>query len=407
MRHLFLFFITISAFGQNVLKAEIYNNLKPRKSIVLDTGSFTFTGLEMKDIEGEIWLDARKAKSLTLNNCRFERNKKGKGIAVLVHCSLTITNSLMRNMWCGIQIAGNGNTCDIQKNTFENLRYGLWLREGAHPFANFRCNVFKHTLAASGGTDNLGTGLYVGAQGSPSVAPSITGNIGGNGNQSIGNPNPNANVWPKDPNNTTQSPSNWVSIQKPDAGGQLTYFGYSNEVIGTVYPQSLPNRVFVDPYRSAKSPYFIKNWCDAYHGGNVNSCYTVPTNFLNASSKPWQDSWDAVCENLGDDFEFFARQAVAGDTIGEEKPGSNQSVLGNPIPNPSAGKTYIPVLWLHERGNLQVFELTSGKVVASKPIRQGRQMVEFELSSWPSGVYGYRLEGEGKCPEPKKLIIIH
>ena len=78
---LFLFF-PFCLQAQRLLKAGVYNDLKPKEALVLDTGTFTFIGLEMKGLGKELWLDARKAKSITLVNCQFEGT--GKETAILL-----------------------------------------------------------------------------------------------------------------------------------------------------------------------------------------------------------------------------------------------------------------------------------------------------------------------------------
>jgi len=184
----------------------------------------------------------------------------------------------------------------------------------------------------------------------------------------------------------------------------LNYFNYSNEFIGKVFPDDLnnANRVDLKPFRVAKSPKAVLDWCTLNHPSDPN-CSSNPSTYID-----WHSDWTAVCNNLDTDVDYFPlRMAVRSSITANANLEKMEPMLGDPLPNPASGKTYIPVFWTKEKGELVVFEISTGRQKESKLIQKGRQMVEFELSSWPSGVYGYRLEGEGKCPEPKKLIIIH
>jgi hypothetical protein len=53
-----------------------------------------------------------------------------------------------------------------------------------------------------------------------------------------------------------------------------------------------------------------------------------------------------------------------------------------------------------------VFELGTGKKVMLQALGSGKQNIILDLSTLSAGVYGYRLEGNCPCPEPKKLIVV-
>jgi len=250
MRYLLLFFISISAYGQQVLKAGVYRNLKPTAPIVLDTGSFTFTGLVFKSPIGgfrgpgfsglngkEVLLDASKAREITLLNCIFQGEDQ-KGIALQSAIEKT---TVIQCRFSGLRVgilanqkqAGKGkemvSILSVTSNTFQNLRYGVWLQAGTHTLSDFRCNQFVHTLT---GVNNAGVGLYIGGNLLGQAVPALGGVIGDNGLP--GNEKPNGNVWPVapqpfsstpwpvPPGNTLTpdqllagwvSPTNWTSIR--------------------------------------------------------------------------------------------------------------------------------------------------------------------------------------------------
>lgn len=71
MKYMLFFLVSISAYGQKLLKAGVYNDLKPKEALVLDTGTFTFIGCAFSPSPLEwpgVRLDCRKAKSITLVN---------------------------------------------------------------------------------------------------------------------------------------------------------------------------------------------------------------------------------------------------------------------------------------------------------------------------------------------------
>ena len=108
MKCFLLFLVSFSAYGQRLLKAGVYKSLKTTEPIVLDTGTFTFIGLEMSCIVPPsgargpelVWLDGRKAKQLILFNCVFEGT--GKEIAILNSGDLRVSNCSFENMGEGI-----------------------------------------------------------------------------------------------------------------------------------------------------------------------------------------------------------------------------------------------------------------------------------------------------------------
>lgn len=297
----------------------------------------------------------------------------------------------------GIRLEGTDSdflVTDISRNTLSDNGTSLLLHSGNYSLS-MGCNIFQTDDAT------YRIGLHLGN----AVALENDG-IGGNGVDP--SPNPNANIWPRKPGvNPVTSPDNWISIKKPDVGGLIYYYKYSNEFLGTVEPELGSNYIFPSPHKSAKSPKFVRDWCEATFSGNqiqIDECIGDPMN-----TAGWNSQWVSVCGNLDDETEYFgARQAVLNNTTTSiVESNKDQIFLGEPFPNPSNQTTTIDLNWPKEKGTLVVFEMGSGKLVWESEIGKGRQKLQVPVNKLASGVYGYRLEGECPCPEPKRLIVIH
>lgn len=306
----------------------------------------------------------------------------------------TLEGITFRNLDFGYFNEGVTGSLSIQGNTFENNTHSIYLNGGLIAL-ELRCNQFITDDALARVGLRIGSGVTIENDG-----------IGGNGTDP--NPNPNANIWPRKPNTTSaESPDNWVSIQKPDAGGELFYHRYTNEFIGYYEPNSGLNQIQVPASLTAKSPKAVREWCETTFSGNqtqITACIADPMNMAG-----WNSDWVAVCDNLDDQTEYFpARQAVAnGTTASLTQSTKNQIYLGDPIPNPSRETATIELNWPKEKGTLVVFELGTGKAVWQANLVSGRQNITVPVKAFSVGVYGYRLEGDCPCPEPKRLIVIH
>jgi len=101
--------------GQKVLKAGTYQSLKPTESIVLDTGNFTFIGLEMSALSPLrgfgglefIMIDARVARSIEMIDCQIAGNGTETGLRI-GEGKATITNGLFDNLAIAIWAEGKG-----------------------------------------------------------------------------------------------------------------------------------------------------------------------------------------------------------------------------------------------------------------------------------------------------------
>lgn len=294
-------------------------------------------------------------------------------------------------------------------NTFSSNGTGIYLDNGTFNL-ELRCNIFETD-------ENLNEEERVGLQMGETAV--IVGNkIGGNGG--IDQPLPNANIWPwvwdgTAPNQTKESPANWTSISKMDAGSLLDYFHYTNEIVDRVFPSSGAYRVRKSPNLSAASPKVVKTWCETHYPALTNeqlylACLADPTDPV-LTGEAWDIQTQGVpsCyELLDDEVDYFARQAVSQNTTQVNVRASQmQGYLGEAEPNPSSRTCSIPIIWNQDKGKLVVFDLASGKEVWSRLVATGRQKIEIDVSKLASGVYGYRLEGDCPCPEPKRLVVVH
>jgi hypothetical protein len=204
----FVLFSLIPAFSQGQsLAPGIHRNLKPTQPLVLDTGSFTFIGLEMQNLGKGIWLDARKAREVVLLQCRFSSgNMQGKGVlssgnlkvrrcsfsnleqallqetapgtrlAVEVSHNLFIDNraaiSLQRSVkmvsqYPRIPNSPNGLKPTFSGNRFTNCIYGLAI--GLNPAAAANQVVVDGCTF----TNNVGTGILFSGSGVKSVQNAV------------------------------------------------------------------------------------------------------------------------------------------------------------------------------------------------------------------------------------------
>lgn len=89
---------------------------------------------------------------------------------------------------------------------------------------------------------------------------------------------------------------------------------------------------------------------------------------------------------------------------------NGQLVLGDAMPNPTAGTSKIPVyIPLTHIGAiiLQIFDLTGRAILWQTELNQtGSQLIEVSLKELPPGVYGYSLVDKGKRVGNRKLVII-
>lgn len=354
---------------------------------MLDTGSYTFIGLEMKDLGKGIWLDGRKAKSLTLVGCRFEG--KGKGLGVLIGKRADIQFCSFIQLETGVQFSSlkDGVGFDsigkvhIRSNHFWGNYTSVFLEKGKVE-VDFYCNYFSPGLRENA------IGIYFGK-----ALQLLFGELNGDG--AMGNKMPGGNVWPKK-RNQFESPLGWVSLWNENPSNALSYNRYIQEFVGTVFPITGKNAWRIMGDRLAPTPWYIRDFCIKQFPNN-------PEGFRQCIFNP-QDAPDNL-NNLLPDFCYTYDDPIfpEPDPYGIEE----ESILGDAVPNPSKETATISLNWPKEKGTLILFELGSGKVVWKNQVTKGKTKIDVPVKSFSAGVYGYRLEGDCPCPEPKRLVVVN
>ena len=391
----FLILITYSqtCTAVRLLHAGTYHNLKTNEPLVLDTGNFSFIGLKMNGLGSKSWIDGRKATRIRFSNCFFKGNNAGT--AILTSNNLTILDSCYflnlesALVFCVADPNSQNDSIRIFRSTFFNNQTSVYLKSGninlelrENDFSNLS-SLWKETI-----------GLRIGKK------ATIHNNLGGEG--TFFSPLPCGNLWPtlKMQKNTN---SKWTSIHFDSLTNQVSYFRFKNELVGSIYPLYSHWFSIIETKWEAKGNLDAKDWCLQFPDSIIYKCKTKTL-----EQSGWPSNHVVVIQNKEIKWPTITGQFRSGrkETLKADL-SEFDSEIGDPIPNHTSGKTYIPVFWTKEKGELVIFESSTGREKERKAIFKGRQMVEFNIQAWPSGVYGYRLEGEGKCPEPKKLIIIH
>ena len=267
---------------------------------------------------------------------------------------------------------------------------------------------------------------------------SLVGNrIGGNNQNNTGPPN--SNYFPRIINSTTQEIEpfpNYFSVWN-ESENQIDYFNYFNENLGRYFPDNVSTSNHILPVTQTDITITRKNledWCKEVPStatqpnwkgngqvtfNNSDDCREMELSEL-ATLKGAQlipNKWVLACDGGALDNIAFPipsqRPAQANEetillvnALQENKP-----YLGQSIPNPSENKVTIPIMLPVIRGTafLEVFDLSSGKAITSKPIPSfGQHLLEIDIHSWSSGIYGYRIVlNEGNSPAPRKMVVLH
>lgn len=400
------------------MKPGIYKGLKPTECIILDTGSYTFIGLEMKDLGKGIWLDARKARRVTLLSCHFVGNGKGTGIKAAQ--DLSVEKCTFRNLEFGIMLVNPipikrkaGKTTlkeamvSITANVFANNREAIMIARPKTNLENFRCNEFT----TNGTKPHIG--LHIGVEPGNTETPTgaLSGAIGNDGDGSPLRPDPSGNVWPIDPATLAAhpvthglaalgfwiSPVNWTSLKNDNTNFNLVYWAYNNEFV----------------------------WADANNGPNATvrkrdeNGEQIRVYRTGISNPPVDDPgvvvYRAQCTtDLPDVFPLRMAVHPSGDSLTSSLDtdigqGRN-ALLGDAIPNPASSNVIIPVFIPEQSGKkykLSIFDLSGKKVFSEVSVgEKGRVKVDLPLTGLPAGVYGYSLTENGKMLGARKLVII-
>ena len=445
MKWLFILLIPCISYAQ-ALKPGTYRNLKPTHPLVLDTGNFIFIGLEMKNLGKGIWLDARKARSLTLSHCRFEGTGSGTAVATNNHASITncIFKKLEKGIWATLSPKPSKKKPQSRTgNTFTGLDYGIMVptgSSGATPYSitgnifdgnkngvylgsgqfklELKCNVFSQTTPIPSG--NTHVGLLIGEN-----ASLFQNRIGGNETSTMPE-SPNSNYFPRSGTGLNAGPvDGYVSI-KNESPAQITYWQYHNELVRNVIPDftsGLSNYLKLDVLTGltySVNDVTISNWCSSNYNSLSCGYSTIgvcEADLLNNLACTNGATWVKACTGGPIDNVSWpvARMSV--------DPGSNsvttiipsnqilESSLGQSIPNPGRDRIVIPYFLAENTGkaSLQIVEMATGKVVAIvTDLASGEGRLDVDVSRFSAGVFGYLLLTEkGKSPKAMNFVIIH
>jgi hypothetical protein len=463
MKWLLVFCFVFPVQAQQVLKHGVYRNLKPTQPLILRTGSFIFIGLEMTSIITPLelvpprrvvrgpelaWLDGRKADTVRFINCRFTGITQGLvlrlGGTVFIDSSyfdgtdwqteallkgskpaieertgieynqgnqLSITHSLFQNLNTAVVFSGNkaqktgANT--LRENTFINNGTNLLFRSTykAGYKLDLKCNRF--TTPTSPAPFAMRYGIYVEAgAGMP--------DIGGTGVDD--NPSPAGNWWPS--NGTTNSllspwpatlnstffsvehwraPTGWENV-KNLTQNEWKYYRYINEYLGP-----FSNPINQPSFQRITVPRLIVSRVNIPIPG-TNQNYPNQVNPQNSGME-----MDVACSNFGAVLVFPTRKAVAEDSMETKIETRHSQTLEQNVPNPANNSTRIGFTLPEDAkfSKLEVFELTTGRIVKSIGLAiSGKGHVEFGLSGFAAGIYGYRLICNGRDIGHKKMIVV-
>lgn len=309
--------------------------------------------------------------------------------------------------WVGTNTDLDG-TNTLRENTFTNNGTNLLFRSTykAGYKLELKCNRF--TTPASPAPFAMRYGMYIEAgAGMPDIGgtgvddnPSPAGNWW----PSNGTTNPLVSPWPATLNSNIFSVEHWTAPTGWETVKNLTqnewkYYRYINEYLG---PFSNPIN---QPYfQRITVPRLIVSRVNIPIPG-TNQNYPNQVNPQNSGME-----MDVGCSNFGAVLVFPTRKAVAEDSSVETKIETRHSeTLEQNVPNPANHSTRIGYTLPEDAkfSKLEVFELTTGRIVKSIGLATlGKGHVEFGLSAFAAGIYGYRLICNGRDIGHKKMILV-
>jgi len=404
------------------LKAGIYHNLKTREAIVLDTGTFVFIGLELKDMGKYIWLDGRKAKSITLSHCRFEGNNNDT--CLLASGVVTIGHSEFKNFQTAILYQDQDNkTLKVFRNHFsENdsaiVIYKKQNSETLKLSFSLKCNEFSTSSSAK--INRIQKGLVIGKGvelGYTSAGIFLSQRIGsGERNFWDSFEYPNGNIWPggsifgkerkvingifvdihnPDSNLAVANHPNWISIDN-QSGNSLQYYRYEGEFVG--WGKAILGEVVFVPSETNRK------W--QLDVGMVSDTCAYKLQQAKGQASPF------VCEQLIDEQPFLLPTHWQRDMTKENlnPPKDNIIFVGEPEYERQSDLHRIRI-WLPkeiEQAVLQYLD-KDGLTVLQTNYISGRAWSEaiLDFRYTEPGVYFYRLISDGKAGNTKKLIVVH
>lgn len=394
---LLIIFLNSWSISAKILKPGTYRNLKADKSIVLDTGSYTFIGLEMKNLGKGIWLDARKARSLTLINCRFEGTEMETGV---FSAKITrLQKCCFRQLQTAIQ-AENGPTDSliVEQNFFENNTFSI-CSDAEGLTLEMSGNVFLTDETKSR------TGLYLSPTGS------LDHSVGGEGNRMSDGRLPAGNLWPvsrKQPDTLAYlflplhswvgrqtSPVGWRSLVNAHPQAELRYFAFGNEFVsGSVCHERLfIHQNHMPPYCYAFSPI---DSAVAQKMEALGQWYEVKLPEGYSFPFKW---WFSTDPNHRIQFEL--RQL---DTT------SKRIQMGNLVADLQNQQARVPVFipyHLSVKGEIVIRKQGSKAVVKTYPVENvGRQEKVFSTKFFEKGMYWYEIWLEGRAYGSRQWVYL-
>ena len=400
------------------LKAGTYHNLKPTEPIVLDSGRYTFVSLEMNHLGKEIWLDARKATSLTLLRCRFEGNENEMGL--FASGDVTISHSEFRHFQTAIRYEDKGSqTLKLFRNFFEDNDSAVIIHPGSETlklsFA-LKCNEFA--FSSTGTKRNrmrkglvIGSGVELGHSSGGIFIPQRMGS--GERNFWDVYEYPNGNIWPDGasgkreriimngmfvdlhhPDSSLALPNypNWIAIDN-QTGKSLQYHRYENEFVG--WGKVILGEVDFVPSETNRK------W-RLEPGKTADTCaYTL--------QQPKGQTIPHVCEQLVDEQPFLLpthwRREINKENL--QPPNDKKPFASEPLYMPETGQTRIQC-WLPQEVKQAMLQYLDkdGTVLQNNPI-SGRSWSEamLDLRYTEPGTYNYRILTDGIPSQNKKLVI--
>jgi hypothetical protein len=419
MKWLILFLLPLSTLAQT-LPPGTYRDLKPDKPLVLDTGSYTFINLEMKDLGKGIWLDGRKARKLVLSHCRFYGN--AEETALLVGGDVTISHSQFISFSAAItyQEKAKGQLL-VYRNRFENNQIALSLQNmdslAALQLAfGLKCNEFINQPRLEPGAQprvglRVGKGVVIGR---PEAGMFHRHELGSEEHSFYDAfAYPNGNLWPTlqtdrsrrkvtqgmladlhHPDTTLAWPNspNWISIDN-QSGSELTYHRYENEFVG--WGSAISGPVYFRTPENRRNLQLLA-------GRVTDSCAYIPL-------QPKGQVNARVCEQLLDEQPFLLPTFWRQGNADKAPPTDGKTFLGEPEPLAEKGHLRI-MIWLSEdvqQAVLQYLDKDGATVLQNNPIQgKGWKEAHLDLTNIDAGEYTYRLLVNGTPSGIKKLVVV-
>jgi len=420
-----------------------YSNETFDEPVVLcEPGQYKFNQCNFMIYDCDTGLRVHKRSDVVVNTCQFMGwGKYGNvGLGIFSESTLQVKNSYFSDLKYGLYYCNASgppdtdnnlsNDQDIAMNQFENLNVGIrkcgsgkisivgnsftnnsesivlgYDENGPatgigivipqQAMLNMKCNSFiTNELVARTGLV-IENGVQVNGNG---------GNIGGNSDYDnspgVININyPNANYFPiHDPTETIRisPPTGNQNVQAawPDA---ISWQSIANQLINQVYYWRFLNE-------------FVNNNLSPLPGTVTDPPSGQLAHTVNSTTNSVNPCIDYT--NFPGTIIFPTRIAVDSSGVFTSLlPKKNGSVwLANPVPNPAFDLVKVGA-YLPEAvrsAQLQILEAGTGKVIQSSRIMErGKIVIEFQVSTSPSGMYMYRIFYDGHISEAKKLVVSH